>query len=565
MEDQKEILLPRYILDTLTLRVYNKIPQHPNICAPNSNAKVIEKCKQIIYNPQAVSSVIIEATKDMKQPVVTGVAMYRFFLSSVFIVLYYMRKDDKVFNISVFPQFKTYINYSNAYENIMKNVSEIHDEEKIVKEVENKKLLAQCRKNNQDYTKLPRMDVYRDRKSLDEFDVDTEGSIEKLMLERMFVEEYIYDLEGADEYMLKIFNTAHYITTMILSDNRPMQHFSLYTKKALKIGAAPNYDQNTYGRFFASMALAMVVNYLRVCDDKYCDQDELFIKNIYKWFKDHFDDKQWDGKARFVFYNNVVPQDVIMTARQFMGAKDFIPEKSLEEIKSSKSETWIVPMTGDIDVAKSSSETEEQKQLKEKDNTIAELRAEVKRLQDELKKSKDKHIEKECEEIADEESQDCNLTNEVKDADIAPPKIFDRRINENKIIDALKKLRSDKVSGKRRWYVIYRVLHYIGWIGKAQNRFIDWVEYYFGWEEKKEFRGVQSKLINTSPNEWSDVVINGKEEKDNNYDIGPNYYEFAGTIVRTFVEIDETGQLTDKDEFLVNPKGAGILHRNKWK
>lgn len=390
MEDQKEILLPRYILDTLTLRVYNKIPLHPNICAPNSNAKVIEKCKQIIYNPQAVSSVIIEATKDMKQLVATGIAQYRFFLSSVFIVLYYMRKDDKIFNISVFPQFKTYINYSNAYENIMKNVSEIHDEEKIVKEVENKKLLAQCRKNNQDYTKLPRMDVYRDRKSLDEFDVDTEGSIEKLMLERMFVEEYIYDLEGADEYMLKIFNTAHYITTMILADNRPMQHFSLYTKKALKIGAAPNYDQNTYGRFFASMALAMVVNYLRVCDDKYCDQDELFIKNIYKWFKDHFDDKQWDGKARFVFYNNVVPQDVIMTARQFMGTKDFIPEKSLEEIKNSQSLTWAVPMTGDIDVAKSSSETEEQKQLKEKDKTIAELKAKVNRLQDELKERDEK-------------------------------------------------------------------------------------------------------------------------------------------------------------------------------
>ena len=528
MEDQKEILLPRYILDTLTLRVYNKIPLHPNICAPNSNAKVIEKCKQIIYNPQAVSSVIIEATKDMKQLVATGIAQYRFFLSSVFIVLYYMRKDDKVFNISVFPQFKTYINYYDAYEKIMKNVKEIHDEEKIAKEVENKELLAQCRKNNLDYTKLPRMDVYRDRKSLDEFDVDTEGSIEKLMLERMFVEEYIYDLEGADEYMLKIFNTAHYITTMILADNRPMQHFSLYTKKALKIGAAPNYDQNTYGRFFASMALAMVVNYLRVCDDKYCDQDELFIKNIYKWFKDHFDDKQWDGKARFVFYNNVVPQDVIMTARQFMGTKDFIPEKSLEEIKSSKSETWIVPMTGDIDVAKSSSATEEQKQLKEKDKIIAELKAKVNRLQDELKER-------------DESAITPDQWIDWLDADVFHPSI-----KAEEVYKTIKTM-SPQLAEKAKCYVFYRVLDEIKWIKRKVSRkdVLKWWSAHFGCDWKSDN---QLKFNDLPPKITSAATTNNWKDCDGNNNM--NYYNYAQELIKAFVWIERHGEYVSKKIFI---------------
>lgn len=142
--------------------------------------------------------------------------------------------------------------------------------------------------------------------------------------------------------------------------------------------------------------------------------------------------------------------------------------------------------------------------------------------------------------------------------------IFDKRINENEVIKEMKKLRSDKVPGKRRWYVFYRVFRHIEWIGKPQNKFIDWVEQHFGWEDKKEFRGVQSEIINTPPNEWNNVIIVGKDEKDDNNEIGPNYYEFADTIVRAFVDVDCEGKIKDKDRFLINPKLAGILHKKKW-
>lgn len=175
--------------------------------------------------------------------------------------------------------------------------------------------------------------------------------------------------------------------------------------------------------------------------------------------------------------------------------------------------------------------------------------------------------------VASEEEKDDN-----KETDVAPSStetdgdegvtkivhIFDKRINENEVVKEMKKLRSDKVPGKRRWYVFYRVFRHIDWIGKAQNKFIDWVEQNFGWEDKKEFRGVQSEIINTPPDEWNNVIIVGKDGKEDNDEIGPNYYEFADTIVRAFVDVDCDGKIKDKDSFLVNQKLAGILHKKKW-
>ena len=181
-----------------------------------------------------------------------------------------------------------------------------------------------------DYTIIPRKELYRDRTSIEDFDINRDGSIEKLMLERMYFEPHIINSENAEEIVLGIFNMAHYLTTMILADSQPMLHLGKYLKIASKICVAPGYEMNTYGRYFSAMAMAMVVNFLKICDDKYCNEGEIFILSLNEWHHKEFKNGLWDDDARFLFYNNVVSNDAIIKARQFMSRDDFQPIPSLK-------------------------------------------------------------------------------------------------------------------------------------------------------------------------------------------------------------------------------------------
>lgn len=175
----------------------------------------------------------------------------------------------------------------------------------------------------------------------------------------------------------------------------------------------------------------------------------------------------------------------------------------------------------------------------------------------------------ENEQIADETNNESDIK---KDSNLdvvekkKSPTIFKKQINEKKVIEVVENLSSDKVVGKRRWYVIYRVFKFIEWlIMTNQNDFIEWVESNFGWEGSKEFRGVQSEIIHTNPNKWNSIVIIGKNGKGDNVNIGPDYYNFAVTIRDAFVNTDEdTGEIKDKDIFL-NNKLQSIIHNVKWK
>lgn len=144
------------------------------------------------------------------------------------------------------------------------------------------------------------------------------------------------------------------------------------------------------------------------------------------------------------------------------------------------------------------------------------------------------------------------------------PELFDKRINVEKVIEKIKDLNSEKVEGKRRWYVIYRVLRFLQWIGRSQTDFISWVKSHFAWEGGEEFRGVQSEFINSEPNKWNILTIKNKNGNKNKT-IGPDYYDFAVSIRDAFVEVDTSGEMHDKDTFLIHPKQGGINHKNKWK
>ena len=343
MDPKVDDYLPKYVLDCLTDRVYNKIRSIYKEFAPNINSEVINACKIIDQNPQAVSSIIVDAKRRFTRNRGCG---YEFchYLSAVYIVLYYLHQERVEYNTIVFPQLKN--NFGELMSKdafIVGEINKIQEEEKLLKKQEKIK----PSKVKVDYTKVSRMEVYHDRHSIDDFQIDTEGSIEKVMLEVIYKEKFFYDLPGAEKYILDIFNTAHYITTMILADPRPLLHFRFYVDTAEKIGAAPGADQNTYGRFFSSMALAMVVNYLRICDAQYCEEDNQLIKNMYLWHNDHFDESQWDGQARLLFFNNIQTNDVIEKARQYMSYDDFLP---ITSIANFERQVQALPnVKGDID------------------------------------------------------------------------------------------------------------------------------------------------------------------------------------------------------------------------
>ena len=170
------------------------------------------------------------------------------------------------------------------------------------------KILYLCvileRKNRMDYTKLPRYFIYKDRKDIDEYDVKTitpqheralasigKKAIDgfKTMDQRMFeaVESSaIVRLDGARQYVCDIFNTAHYITTLILMDQHPMLNFRTYLDRADEVAAEhgrkdPNHIP------LQGMTMALVYNYLCALNPRYLNMID-FAENLENHFSSRF-------------------------------------------------------------------------------------------------------------------------------------------------------------------------------------------------------------------------------------------------------------------------------------
>ena len=166
--------------------------------------------------------------------------------------------------------------------------------------------------------------------------------------------------------------------------------------------------------------------------------------------------------------------------------------------------------------------------------------------------------------VEEEEQNDKDKEEDYDDEDdnVEAPKIFNSKLNEVEIIKKIKTLRSDQVTGMRRWYVFYRVFDFLEWLDKPTHaKFISWVEYHFGWKwNKRDFKAIQREL-KKDPNEWCSVVITTKNGKKNKK-IGPDYYNFAADIINTFVDIEDEG-MHDKEDFLLPPYLA-TNHHNSW-
>lgn len=86
-----------------------------------------------------------------------------------------------------------------------------------------------------DYTKVPRALIYKDRKELDDFPVIERFDPPQMEAQFLYALEnrpFINEAENASELILKIFNNARYITTLIHMENHPRHYFQKYLNKA---------------------------------------------------------------------------------------------------------------------------------------------------------------------------------------------------------------------------------------------------------------------------------------------------------------------------------------------
>ncbi len=177
--------------------------------------------------------------------------------------------------------------------------------------------------------------IYQDRNELEDFDIHNTSTMDGVMFKRIS-ESMIIDLPGASQYILGIMNNVYYITILILMDDTAITHKMDYIKIAEHAGSA--YKDitlnNTYGRYFECITMAMVCNYLYIIDSKKYSRlsDNTLINYIWDYHHIHFNDDQPDGKARSLFFNNFMQHEDILTL--YVRRDAFKPLKSKEELKS---------------------------------------------------------------------------------------------------------------------------------------------------------------------------------------------------------------------------------------
>lgn len=188
--------------------------------------------------------------------------------------------------------------------------------------------------SNINYTQLPREEVYQDRDDINDFDIDTPDSIEKRMLICIY-NSRIIELDDAERNIIEIFNTAHYITIVLLAQQNPMMSFSWCFKVAGQIGKSPNGEANPDNKLFVAATMGIVVNYLKICDPQYRREENMLICRIAQYFDDLLGITDESVKL-FRECCKFVPVEVIDKACNLMSREDFRPLNQTSFKKSTQ-------------------------------------------------------------------------------------------------------------------------------------------------------------------------------------------------------------------------------------
>lgn len=158
-----------------------------------------------------------------------------------------------------------------------------------------------------DYTKQElRPLIYKDREDIDEFDIDNPQTLDAEMLRRMEC-SIIVNLDGANKYILDIFNNAYYITTLIMMERHPVHYLSKYILIAEHTSSAyyDIYKKTSGYKLISAIIMAMVNNYIRLLDDKYLKYDNIFINHLNNYFNEVGPFPEQDVKTAYQLYNYV--------------------------------------------------------------------------------------------------------------------------------------------------------------------------------------------------------------------------------------------------------------------
>lgn len=110
-----------------------------------------------------------------------------------------------------------------------------------------------------DYTKVRQL-IYRERKSLDEFNVLAEEKnvlVNAFLYDRLLKIEYLHPMyDYANEETLRIFNDVHFIMTLFFYDENPLAHYADYRR-------IPNPDQQkddfSQNRIWVELSMIYVI------------------------------------------------------------------------------------------------------------------------------------------------------------------------------------------------------------------------------------------------------------------------------------------------------------------
>jgi hypothetical protein len=149
-----------------------------------------------------------------------------------------------------------------------------------------------------DYTEFPRELIYKEKASLKDFGVSNEMTIEHRFYEGLLKRPSIKGCFKKRETILRIFNNAYYLCTLILMDEDPRLSIDSYRE------IAENTERTIdWVNHFAPMTMALVYLELKGCRQECACElrifDEFLLDDIYEYYRDWDTKGATEGKADF--------------------------------------------------------------------------------------------------------------------------------------------------------------------------------------------------------------------------------------------------------------------------
>lgn len=149
-----------------------------------------------------------------------------------------------------------------------------------------------------DYTEFPRELIYKEKTSLKDFGVSNEMTIEHRFYEGLLRRPSIKDCSKKRETILRIFNNAYYLCTLILMDEDPRLTIDKYREIAENSTRTIDWVNH-----FAPMTMALVYLELKGCRQECACElrifDKFLLDNIYEYYRDWDTKGASEGKADF--------------------------------------------------------------------------------------------------------------------------------------------------------------------------------------------------------------------------------------------------------------------------